>query len=153
MLVWGGYNPGTSTYFNTGEDYSQIQQVFSWNVITTTGAPAARNHHSAVWTGTAADEIEIKKRFGPNAQILSSPHAGGKDQKFYFEELPGELQNVLRIQLRQAGDVSAVIETPGGFLLYLAKEKTDALLRVGGLSLPKRSYEHWLAEPPESSER
>jgi hypothetical protein len=94
----------------------------------------------------AADEIEIKKRFGPNAQVLSSPHAGGKDQKFYFEDLPGELQNVLRVQLRQSGDVSAVIETPGGFLLYVAKEKTDTVLSVAGLSLPKRGYEQWLAE-------
>ena len=94
----------------------------------------------------AADEIEIKKRFGPNAKVLSSPHAGGKEQKFCFEELPGELQNVLRVQLRQAGDVSAAIETPGGFLLNVAKEKTDAVLSVAGLSLPKRSYEQWLEE-------
>jgi hypothetical protein len=92
------------------------------------------------------DEIEIKKRFGPNAQILSSPRAGGKDQKFYFEDLPEELQNVLRVQLRRPGDVSAVIEMPGGFLLYVAKEKTEAVLSVAGLSLPKRSYEQWLEE-------
>jgi len=71
-----------------------------------------------------ADEIEIKKRFGPNAQILSSPHAGRKDETFYFEDLPGELQNVLRLRLRQPGDVSSVIETPGGFLLYLAEVMT-----------------------------
>lgn len=47
----------------------------------------------------------------------------GKETKFYFADLPGELQKVLRVQLRQPGDVSAVIETPGGFLLYVAKEK------------------------------
>jgi hypothetical protein len=95
----------------------------------------------------SADEIEIKKRFGPEAQILSSPHAGpDKERKIYFEELPAELQKVLRVQLRRAGDVSAVIETPGGFLLYLAKEKTEAVLSVAGYSLPKRSYEGWLAE-------
>jgi len=97
-----------------------------------------------------ADEIEIKKRFGPNALILSSPHPGeGKEQKFYFEDLPGELQNVLHVQLRRAGDVSAVIETPGGFLLYVANAQTDVVLSVGGLSLPKRSYEQWLAEQNE----
>ena len=61
-----------------------------------------------------------------------------------FADLPGELQNVLRAQLRQAGDVSAVIETPGGFLLCVAKEKTAAALSVAMLSLPKRSYEAWL---------
>lgn len=93
-----------------------------------------------------ADEIEIKKRFGPNAQLISAPPAGGREAKFYFEDLPGELQNVLRVQLRRPGDISAVIETPGGFLLYLAKEKTDTMLSVAGLSLPKRSYEQWLDE-------
>jgi hypothetical protein len=98
----------------------------------------------------AAEGIEIKKRFGPNAQILSSPHASEKDQEFYFEDLPGELQNVLRVQLRQPGDVSAVIETPGGFLLYVAKEKTEAVLSVAGLSLPKRSYDQWLEEQSEN---
>ncbi len=92
------------------------------------------------------DEVEIRKRFGPNAQILSSPHVGGKEQKFYFEDLPGELQKVLRVQLRQAGDVSAVIEMPGGFLLYVCKEKTPETLAVAAFSLPKRSYEQWLAE-------
>jgi hypothetical protein len=60
--------------------------------------------------------------------------------------LPGELQRVLRLQLRQPGDVSAVIEAPGGFLLYVAKEKTDTALTVACLSLPKRSYEQWLSE-------
>lgn len=75
--------------------------------------------------GETADEMEIRKRFGQNAQILSSPSRAGEVRKLYFEELPRELQNVLRVQLRQPGDVSAVIETPGGFLLYVAKEKTD----------------------------
>jgi hypothetical protein len=94
----------------------------------------------------AADELEIKQRFGPNAQISSSPHRAERDQKAYFEDLPAELQQVLRVQLRQPGDVSAVIETPGGFLLYVAKDKTDKALTVACLSLPKRSYEQWLSE-------
>ena len=123
-----------------------LKQTHSNDVSETTWQLAAR---PAETNAPAADEIEIKKRFGPNAQILSSPHAGGKDQKFYFEDLPGELQNVLRVQLRRPGDVSAVIETPGGFLLYVAKEKTDAVLSVAGLSLPKRSYEQWLNEQSE----
>ena len=89
------------------------------------------------------DELEIKKRFGPDAQMLSSPQEE-RDRKNYFEDLPGELQRVLRVQLRQAGDVSAVIETPTGFLLYLALGRTEAVLTVASLSLPKRSYEEWL---------
>ena len=50
------------------------------------------------------------------------------------------------MQLRQAGDVSAVIETPSGFLLYVCKERTAENLAVATLSLPKRGYEEWLAE-------
>ena len=102
--------------------------------------------HPAETNAPAVDELEIKKRFGANAQILSSPHASGLDQNFYFADLPVELQNVLRVQLLQTGDVSAVIEMPGGFLLYLAEAKTEAVLRVAVLSIPKRSYEQWLEE-------
>ena len=118
-----------------------------------------RSHSSAVTETTwqlgtrpvethapTADELEIKQRFGPNAQILTPPHRDAEERKFYFEDLPGELQNVLRVQLRQPGDVSAVIETPSGFLLYLCKAKTAETLSVATLSLPKRSLEQWLAE-------
>jgi hypothetical protein len=94
----------------------------------------------------AAADLEIKQRFGPNAQLISSPRGAERDRKQYFEDLPSELQRVLRLQLRQPGDVSAVIETPGGFLLYVAKETTDTALTVACLSLPKRSYEQWLSE-------
>jgi len=100
----------------------------------------------------AADEIEIKKRFGPNAQVISPPPAGDpKQPRYYFEDLPAGLQNVLGVQLRRAGDVSAVIEMPGGFLLCVAKEKTDAVLSAAVLSLPKRSYEEWLNAQPEGN--
>jgi hypothetical protein len=78
--------------------------------------------------------------------LISSPHRTERDRKQYFEDLPPELQRVLQVQLRHPGDVSAVIETPGGFLLYLAKENTDTALSVACLSLPKRSYEQWIAE-------
>jgi len=93
-----------------------------------------------------ADEIEIKKRFGPDAQLLSAQHRAESEPKFYFEDVPAELQRVLQVQLRQPGDVSAVIETPGGFLLYVCKEKTSETFTVACLSLPKRNYEQWLEE-------
>jgi hypothetical protein len=94
----------------------------------------------------AADEMEIKQRFGPNAQLISPPRGAERDRKQYFEDLPGELQRVLRLQLRQPGDVSAAIDVPGAFLLFVAKEMTDTALTVACLSLPKRSYEQWLSE-------
>jgi hypothetical protein len=124
-----------------------LQRNHSNAVTETTWQLAAR---PAGTNAPAADEIEIKRRFGPDAQMLSSPHAGGKDQKFYFENLPEELQNVLRAQLRQASDVSAVIEMPGGFLLYLTKARTTGTLSVATLFLPKRSYEQWLNEQNET---
>jgi hypothetical protein len=40
-----------------------------------------------------------------------------------------------------------VIETPAGFAVYLLEEKAVASFRVAVLSIPKRSYEQWLAEP------
>ncbi len=85
------------------------------------------------------------------AQVLSSPEPGREDaeRKSYFEDLPGELQQVLRAQLRQLGDVSAVIEGPRAFQLYLARERTAAALSAAVLTLPKRSYEDWLAQQPE----
>jgi hypothetical protein len=96
-----------------------------------------------------ADLVEIRKRFGPDTQILSSPQEAGREPKFYFADLPPELQRVLRVQLRQPGDLSAVIETPGGFLLYLCLTRNNTELGVAMLSLPKRSYEQWLAQPSE----
>ena len=45
------------------------------------------------------------------------------------------------------GDVSAAIEMPGGFLLYLAEEKTPEKLRVSVLTIRKRSCDEWLAQP------
>jgi len=91
------------------------------------------------------DPVEIQKRFGPNAQVLSSPATPGAPQ-LYFADLPGSLQSVLRTQLRQAGDISAVIEMPDGFLLYLCREKSSQTLDAAALLVAKRSYEAWLDE-------
>lgn len=54
-----------------------------------------------------------------------------------FSELPQKLQHVLKAQLQKTGDVSAVIETPTSFLIYLAKERTENTLAVASLSLAK----------------
>lgn len=98
-------------------------------------------------THAPADEIELRKHFGQNARILASPPApDGNDRKLYFQELSFDLQNVLRLQLRGPGDVSAVIEVSAGFLLYLTTEKTTGTLSVAALFIPKRSYDQWLSE-------
>ncbi|MDB6110870.1 MAG: hypothetical protein JWR69_2620 [Pedosphaera sp.] len=63
-----------------------------------------------------------------------------------FSELPPQLQKVLKTQLRNTGDVSAVIETPSSFLIYLGKERTDTTLTVASLNLPKLDCDTWLAQ-------
>jgi hypothetical protein len=50
----------------------------------------------------------------------------------------------LRAQLNQPGDISAVIEMPGSFLLFVAKEKNAQTWTTTELSLPKKSYSTWL---------
>jgi hypothetical protein len=92
--------------------------------------------------------IEAQKRFGPNAQLLSSPRTPTQAHDVYFEELPPGLQRVLRAQLRQPGDVSAIIELPSGFQLYLCQSNTAAVLKAAALSVPKRSYDLWLSSQP-----
>jgi len=86
------------------------------------------------------------------AQVLSPPAADqdGMDKSFYFDDLPAELRNVLQAQLRQPGDVSAVIEMPVSFQLFLARNRTAEQLAAAVLTIPKRSYEEWLASQPDS---
>jgi N-acetylneuraminic acid mutarotase len=52
MLVWGGrdYIAGSPHPFNSGGRYDPIHDT--WAVISTAGAPPARQDHTAVWTGT-----------------------------------------------------------------------------------------------------
>jgi hypothetical protein len=69
-----------------------------------------------------------------------------RDKVRYFNELSADLQNVLRQQLRGAGDVSAVIEAPDGFLIFLATQKTPGELATAAINIPKRDYDQWLAE-------
>lgn len=82
------------------------------------------------------------------AQTLIPPPTEG-DRKIYFADLDPELQKVLAAQLQKPGDVSAVIETPSGFLIFQAKARNAEILTAASLSIPKRSYDEWLAQQPE----
>lgn len=85
------------------------------------------------------------------AQVIASPGgaAAAGNENLYFEDLDPELQQVLRVQLQKPGDVSAVIETPGGFLVFQTKARTTETLAVTSLSIPKRGYDEWLASQPD----
>ena len=50
MIVWGGVNFNTHTYFNTGGRYNPTTDA--WTATSTPGAPSGRYYHSAVWTGS-----------------------------------------------------------------------------------------------------
>lgn len=59
MIVWGGdtwcFSPGYNKYLmcgytNTGGIYDPVTDT--WTATATTGAPSARYHHTAVWTGS-----------------------------------------------------------------------------------------------------
>lgn len=78
----------------------------------------------------------------------AAPPPAPEDHRLYFEDLSPQLQRVLRVQLQRPGDVSAVIESPEHFLLFLARAKTEAALTVESVEIPKRSYDQWLAEQP-----
>jgi hypothetical protein len=79
-----------------------------------------------------------------------TPAAEGQKNVAYFDKLPAELRRVLGAQLRNPGDVSAVIETPNSFLLFILETKSEKSLTVAALSLPKLDCDSWLASQPTS---
>lgn len=115
---------------------------------TPAAAPNAPSPPTEVKARSSAYSIEATAQV---AQVLASPGKSTleRERTLYFEDLPSDLQNVLRAQLQKPGDVSAVIETTQAFLLYLAKDRTAYTLAVSVLSVPKRSYEEWLASAPD----
>jgi len=50
MIIWGGRDYWTGTYFNTGGRYNPSTD--SWTATSINNAPSARSNHTAVWTGT-----------------------------------------------------------------------------------------------------
>ena len=48
MIVWGGTTNGAP--LGTGALYDPVKNT--WKTMTNVGAPSARSHHTAVWTGT-----------------------------------------------------------------------------------------------------
>jgi N-acetylneuraminic acid mutarotase len=51
MIIWGGYfNNGSDNYLNTGGRYDPGAD--SWTATSTTNAPAGRELHTAVWSGS-----------------------------------------------------------------------------------------------------
>jgi hypothetical protein len=109
--------------------------------------PAAATPPTEGKASSSAYSVEATAQL---AQALASPGPAEPGQeKRYFGDLDPELQKVLRVQLQVPGDVSAVIELPGGFLIFIAREITAEALAASSLSIPKRGYEEWLASQPQ----
>ena len=86
--------------------------------------------------------VEGVARVGP-AEQQGGPAPAGTELN--FDDLPPELRQVLRTQLRKPGDTTAVIETPDAFLLFVATQTTAQALAAASVSIPKRSFDEWLA--------
>ncbi|OYW78249.1 MAG: hypothetical protein B7Z37_00130 [Verrucomicrobia bacterium 12-59-8] len=54
MIVWGGVSGAGTTYLNSGYrfDPAAASGLGTWSAISTTNAPAGRNGHHAVWSGS-----------------------------------------------------------------------------------------------------
>jgi N-acetylneuraminic acid mutarotase len=93
MIVWGGYIGGWSatSYTNTGGIYDPAAN--SWTAMSTTGAPAGRATHRAVWTGSKM--IVWGGYDGYSSQYFSS---GGYDPSIDTDadRHPGHRGRVLR---------------------------------------------------------
>jgi len=86
------------------------------------------------------------------AQALTGPMnvEPGRRDEFYFEDLHPDLQEVLDIQLQNPGDVSAVIERPTRFHLYILSNRTAGAMEAISLTVEKHSYDQWLEEQPDN---
>ena len=93
--------------------------------------------------------LDATARFAP--PLAPVERADEPSDKRRFEDLSPELRGVLRVQLQKTGDVSGVIETPNGFLFFVARGRTENTLGAAALSVPKLSFEQWLSEQKEST--
>ena len=111
-------------------------------VTTSAAAPTENKANGGIYSIEATAQV---------AQVLSSPEnpRQDKERKLYFEDLPDRLKTLLRTQLRHPGDISAVIETPRAFQIYLTRERSDSQLVAAVFTLRKLGYEEWLAEQPD----
>lgn len=80
------------------------------------------------------------------AQVLAAPgqSAADEDGAPSIHSLDPALRAVLLAQLTRPGDVSAVIESATGFLVFVAGERTADTLKASVISVAKVSYDEWL---------
>ena len=74
MIVWGGRISGLGQVLQTGGRYDPVGDL--WTPMSTTGAPTARELHTAVWSGS---EMLI---WGGQDYIAGSPHVFGSGGRY-----------------------------------------------------------------------
>ena len=88
MIIWGGYHHAAGsfnygTFFDDGGRYRPSDN--SWTAVNANGVPAARHHHTAVWTGsemiiwggTGASHFDDGGRFNPAANLWTPISSAG----------------------------------------------------------------------------
>jgi hypothetical protein len=84
----------------------------------------------------------------PFADSSGAPANGSpteqRSEEMSLDVLPERLQDLLRAQLLKPGDISALVEFPDSFKLYLLTERNVNRLEVAVLSISKQSYQQWL---------
>lgn len=101
--------------------------------------PVSGRNSSGAYTNEATVQISVP---------LAAPASAHGEERLYFEDIEPELRGVLRAQLRKAGDVSALVESSGAFVVFRATEVTERTISAEVVSISKRNFEQWLAEQP-----
>lgn len=99
-------------------------------------------------TPLRSESGQAKPSVAPIPPSSGAPAKGSltehRPEEMSLDVLPKRLQELLRAQLLKPGDVSALVELPNSFNLYLLTNKALDRLEVAVLSVPKPSYQQWL---------
>jgi Putative binding domain, N-terminal/Galactose oxidase, central domain/Kelch motif len=91
MIVWGGSNANYPYYLSTGARYSPSTN--SWSPIDTSGAPAPRSDHTAIWTGnemilwggaSLSGTLNTGGRYDPASNIWKTTNTSSAPSARYF---------------------------------------------------------------------
>ena len=138
MIIWAGYGPGGGNGFygslNTGGKYNPQN---GWMATTTTNAPTARDHHTAVWTGSRM--IVWGGNYNDGVNFPVTLNTGGR----YCAPFAGsQLGNISTRAFVQTGDNVMI----GGFIVQ-GTEPKRVIIRAIGPELTPFGVPNVLADP------
>ena len=80
MIVWGGFD-GTNE-LSSGARYEPLRDT--WTATTSTNAPATRQRHTAVWSGTEMIVWAGQRFNGANTVYLDDAYAYAPSRTLYL---------------------------------------------------------------------